>query len=72
MDHGIRTAKEIYSMAEPILQQRAPEQTTKLNGHLMRNYKKYDCIRDTVIEGHQHEENVARKLKPHRVSPGLA
>ena len=71
VDHGIRTAKDIYSMAEPILQQYAPEQTTKLNGHLMKNYKKYDSIRDKVIEGHNHVENLARKIKPHRVSLGL-
>ena len=71
VDQGIRTAKEIYSMAEPILQQYAPEQTTKLNGHLMRNYKKYDAIRDKVIEGHNHVEDLARKIKPHRVSLGL-
>ena len=71
VDHGIRTAKEIYSMAEPILQHYAPEQTTKLNGHLMRNYKKYDSIRDKVIEGHNHVEHLARKIKPHKVGLGL-
>ena len=71
VDHGMRTAKEIYSIAEPILQQYAPEQTTKLNGHLMRNLKKYDSIRDKVIEGHHHVETLARKFKPHKMSLGL-
>ena len=71
VDHGIRTAKEIYSIAEPVLQQYAPEQTTKLNGHLMKNYKKYDSIRDKVIEGHNQVEHVARQFKHHRVSLGL-
>jgi hypothetical protein len=36
----------------------------------MRNYKKYDAIRDKVIEGHNHVEHLARKIKP-RVSLGL-
>jgi hypothetical protein len=71
VDHGVRTAKEIYSVIEPVLQQYAPEQTTKLSGHLMRNYKKYDSIRDKVIEGHTQVEHLARKMKPHRVSLGL-
>jgi hypothetical protein len=71
VDHGVRTAKEIYSVIEPVLQQYAPEQTTKLNGHLLRNSKKYDSIRDKVIEGHTQVEHLARKMKPHRVSFGL-
>ena len=34
LDHGVRTAKETNSIAEPFVQQYAPERTTKLNGHL--------------------------------------
>ena len=47
------------------------EQTTKINGHLMRNHKKCDGIKDKVIEGHNQVEHVAKKCKPHRVSLGL-
>ena len=63
--------QKIYSMAEPILQHDAPEQTAKLNGHLMKNHKKYNSIRDKVIEGQTQVEHLARKMKPHRVSLGL-
>ena len=67
IDNGIRNAKELYSIAEPVLQHYAPEHTSKLNGHLLNNYKKYDSIRDKVIDSHDQLEHgmhqIAGKLK---------
>jgi len=60
-DHGVRVAKQIYAVVEPVIRQVAGN--NNLHHHAMKGIAGYENIRNKVAEADHHVVNMGHKLK---------
>ena len=60
-DHGVRVAKQIYAVVEPVIRQVAGN--NNLHHHAMKAIAGYENIRNKVAEADHHVVNMGHKLK---------
>jgi hypothetical protein len=75
VDTGIRMAKQVYSIASPVLQTVLGENYNKGNKYLMKGLSGYDSLRNKVMEADEqaqhHYSQVAGDLKKSKINIGL-
>ena len=62
-DRGISTAKQIYSVIEPLIKEVAGHhQHKQIHNHVMTGLSNYEKIKKQVIDGHEEMNHVGKKL----------
>ena len=68
VDHGIRTAKTVYGVLAPYIEQYAG---SHINKHVVKHIGNYENIRHQVMEGHDKAHNeihdIKNKLSKHNI-----
>jgi hypothetical protein len=62
VDEGYRTARKIYSIAQPALEHFAPETKKVLDKNLSRAANDYEDIRHKVVDAH---DKITQHIKKH-------
>ena len=76
IDHGMRTAKEIYGIVQPHLEELAGrERTNPVQNKAMKIFSSYDNVRNRVMDSHQevehHVGSILDKMKKKNINIGL-
>jgi hypothetical protein len=76
VDKAFQTGKQIYQIAEPLLQGIAPSSINKLNKHIVKGIGDYEGLRSKVMETNDDVVNkvsqIAGKLKSQNIKlPGI-
>lgn len=64
IDHTYRTARKIYSIAQPALEHFAPETKKVLDKNLSKAANDYEEVRHKVVDAH---DRISKNLKNHKV-----
>ena len=76
IDQGVRTAKTIYGIVQPHVEQMAGvERTNPMSNKAMKLFSSYDNVRNRVMDSHaeveHHVGSVVSELKKNKINIGL-
>ena len=57
IDHGMRTAKEVYGIVQPHIEQMAGSGQGPVQNKAMKIFSSYDNVRNRVMDSHQEVEH---------------
>ena len=63
VDHGVRTAKQIYDAVAPLVDKYANNHSDQIHHHVNKVIGGYENIRNKVIEGDNDFQEVKRKIR---------
>ena len=76
IDHGVRTAKDVYGIVQPHLEDLAGrDRTGPVQNKAMKIFSSYDNVRNRVMDSHQevegHVGSILDKMKKKNINIGL-